>query len=129
MDNLGDWLYIILLVVAGIGGVLNSGKKKKREESREILREPDYEMDPEYSNSEEIFPPKSAKAKKERKIPKTTQTYIPLFGEGERTVTTPDLSSESSPDNENQGISGETFHDKEELKKAIIYSEILHRKY
>jgi hypothetical protein len=129
MDSLGDWLYIILLVIAGISGILNSGRKKKREQPREILGQPDFEIEPEYSSPEEVFPPKMTGVKKERKTPKATQTYVPLFREGERTVTTPESFSESSFNDETQGISGDTFQDMEELRKVIIYSEILHRKY
>ena len=134
MDNLGDWLYIVLLVIAGISGLLSAGKKKQREQPREILGQPEYEFDPEYSEQEEVheeifLPPKPAKAEQKKKTPETTHTYIPLFREGERMLTTPDLFSEASTDNRNPSISGDTFQDMDELKKAIIYSEILHRKY
>ena len=30
MDNLGDWLYIVFLIIAAVSGLLGSGKKKKR---------------------------------------------------------------------------------------------------
>ncbi|MDR2811127.1 MAG: hypothetical protein LBB84_11340 [Tannerellaceae bacterium] len=131
MDNLGDLLYIVLLIIAGISWLLGLGKNKKQEQPREILEQPDYEIESEYSNPEEIFPPKPTETKKKEKTFKPTQTYTPLFGEGERTVTTPvvDSFSELSPNDENPGISGDTFQDMEELKKAIIYSEILNRKY
>ncbi|MDR1879949.1 MAG: hypothetical protein LBQ78_03365, partial [Tannerellaceae bacterium] len=32
MENLGDWLYIVILIIAGISGLLSAGKKKRRQE-------------------------------------------------------------------------------------------------
>ena len=29
MDSIGDWLYIVFLVIAGISSMLNAAKKKK----------------------------------------------------------------------------------------------------
>jgi hypothetical protein len=131
MDNLGDWLYIVLLVIAGIGGILNAGKKKKEGQPTEVLGEPDYDYEPEDPYREITLPPPPEPADTKKKTPKTQKSYIPLFREGEQTFATPagDLFSDPSLDDEHQGISGDTFQDMEEVKKAIVYSEILHRKY
>ena len=45
MDNLGDWLYIVFLIVAAVSGLFGSGKKKKRQ--TEVLGRPDSEIEPE----------------------------------------------------------------------------------
>lgn len=42
MDNAGDWLYIVFLVVAAISGLFNSKNKKKNRP--DILGQPDKEI-------------------------------------------------------------------------------------
>ncbi|MDR1937666.1 MAG: hypothetical protein LBQ73_04090 [Tannerellaceae bacterium] len=134
MDNLGDWLYIVLLVIAGISGLLGAGKKKKQ--PTEELDEPGNVSDPDYWPQEVVIPPlQPVKTEKKRKTQKKQSGYISLFTEGERSIATssiPDLYSTQPEDafgESRPGVSGDTFQDADELKKAIIYSEILNRKY
>jgi hypothetical protein len=113
MDNLDNWLYIVLMVIAGISGLLSSGKKKKRPE--EILKQPEMNKTPENHDWETISPLKKP-------------VYTPLFKEGERNIV--HQQTEEKPIQENRiTVSEENFRDMDELKKAIIYSEILNRKY
>ena len=44
MDNIGDWLYIVFLVIAGISGLFSSKEKKKKKGRPEILGQPDKEI-------------------------------------------------------------------------------------
>jgi hypothetical protein len=132
MDNWGDWLYIVLLVIAGISGILSSGKKRKQ--PTEILGDPDYtdSSEPEYSNQEEeISSPQPIITKTTEKKPDARKNYTPLFKEGERIMpdSVSNLFSDSPCEDDKRGISGDALQDMEELKKAILYSEILHRKY
>jgi hypothetical protein len=113
MDNLDSWLYIVIMIIAGISGLLSSGKKKKRPE--EILRQSEMNKTPEDHEWETTSPLKMS-------------VYTPLFKEGERTIV--HQQAEEKPTQENQlAVSEENFRDMDELKKAIIYSEILNRKY
>ena len=41
MDNAGDWLYIVFLIIAGISSLFGSKNKKKR--PKQILGQPDRE--------------------------------------------------------------------------------------
>ena len=46
MDNVGDWLYIVFLIVAGVSGLFNAKNKKKQvkpvqQPSKEIPGQPD----------------------------------------------------------------------------------------
>lgn len=47
MDNLGDWLYIVLLVIAGASSLLTSGKKKKRSSTPSVPTQGDFIPDEE----------------------------------------------------------------------------------
>ena len=44
MDNAGDWLYIVFLIIAGISSLFGSKNKKKR--PKQILGQPDREIVP-----------------------------------------------------------------------------------
>jgi hypothetical protein len=133
MDNLGDWLYIVLLVVAGISGLLSSVKKKRQTE--EVERQPDVEDIPEFWDWE--TPPIPLPAETQETLPplKKTALYVPLFKEGERSIATPeadffsDRQTEESAREDRFTLSGDDFRDINDLKKAIVYSEILNRKY
>ncbi|MDR1645022.1 MAG: hypothetical protein LBS05_04260 [Tannerellaceae bacterium] len=131
MDNLGDWLYIVLLVIAGISGLLSSGKKKKQPE--EVWQQPEPET-PEYSEwdsspwdpAPQPAPPAPLPRRAEQPI-KTKQAYVSLFQEGERNVA--NRQTENPPQEIPPLISAENLRDADELKKAILYSEIFNRKY
>jgi hypothetical protein len=125
MDNLGDWLYIVLLVIAGISGLLSSARKKKQPE-KETERLPDADDAPEseYWDWEMPTEPQYVETEKtEQTPPPKPPAYIPLFKEEE--VKLPEESFHGKP----LALSGEDFKNVDELKKAIIYSEILNRKY
>ncbi|MDR1499747.1 MAG: hypothetical protein LBI58_02070 [Tannerellaceae bacterium] len=136
MDNIGDWLYIILLVIAGISGILSSGKKKRQTEER---RQQDAEGDtPEYSDWEtlpEVIPEALPTPQPINTHPKQKTTQVQsrhtIFKEGERAIAP--LHSEQTMEKDSPEssivISGEDFRNIDELKRAIIYSEILNRKY
>ncbi|MDR1557561.1 MAG: hypothetical protein LBS88_11135 [Tannerellaceae bacterium] len=129
MDNLGDWLYIVLIVIAGISSLLSSIKKKKQPE--EILRQPDPGEYQDYWDWETAPQPQPAEAKKKEEAP-GKPAYIPLFKEGERSMTlvADAFDQAEEPSQENAFcLSGESFQDIDEWKKAVIYSEILNRKY
>lgn len=38
MDNVGDWLYIVFLIIAAVSGLFSSKDKKKEEESSRYIR-------------------------------------------------------------------------------------------
>lgn len=51
MDNLGDWLYIVLLVIAGASSLFSSGKKKKRSSAPSVPPPGDLVREEETSSS------------------------------------------------------------------------------
>ena len=89
MDNAGDWLYIVFLIIAGISSLFSSKNKKKR--PKQILGQPDRE-----TTERQSF-------------------------DGNRLVV-------PSAEEENP-LTDIEFDNAAELRKAVIYTEILHRKY
>ncbi|WP_165156707.1 hypothetical protein [Parabacteroides sp. ZJ-118] len=105
MDNVGDWLYIVFLIIAAVSGLFGS-KDKKKKSRPDVLRQPEREIVPNDQPTEE---------KGFRDIPDST---------------VPQPSVKMSAIKEEPGLMPEdTFRDIEELKKAIICAEILNRKY
>lgn len=154
MDNLGDWLYILILIAAGIGSLFSSAKKKKQAEQQP----PQPTLHPEHDETKTQKPksfweileeemkrgsvpqgqpqptPQPIKAENRKKTQKKSSVPTPSFAEGEKAIKDHRLSSTLSSSIETQedetySISVESFQNTDELKKAIIYSEILNRKY
>ena len=130
MDNAGDWLYIVFLIIAGISGLFSSKNKKKR--PKQILGQPDREIVAEEENVpdkgfwevlEEMQNPKPAK--QPVAAPKPFLTVEKTAGkqsfDGNRLVVPPAEEENSLTDIE--------FDNAAELRKAVIYTEILNRKY
>jgi hypothetical protein len=118
MDNLGDWLYVIVAIVAGIYGIVSSARKKKRPE--EVLdlplpTEEDWLPRPE---TEQAPPPKKPEVKVVR--PELYKASVIV----EQDYFPPEIQIDNP-----FGISLEELQDGDGVKKAIIYSEILNRKY
>jgi len=130
MENLGDWLYIILLIVAGVGSLLNSVKKKKQSQPApgQATSIPKYEgemPEEEPGSFWDIFDD----TPKEQPRPQQEPKPIIQPRTHSRPLKAPVYTFEIDKSTEDPFISPESFHDTEELKKAIIYSEILNRKY
>ena len=142
MDNAGDWLYIVFLIIAGISSLFGSKNKKKR--PKQILGQPDREIVTNEDNVpdkgfweilEEMQNPKPAKQpvptpkrkKKQQQVAdpspflaaeKVTDKQSPA---GNRLVVPSTEEEIPLPDIE--------FDNAAELRKAVIYTEILNRKY
>jgi hypothetical protein len=128
MDNhLGDWLYyIVILVVAGIS-MLNGMNKKKRQQ-----QEPDSSPFP---PEEILLPPPPVRMQQKKKTPppvpertrKSSFLSSRIPDEGERMFTPePFVFNEEKDSGWMEKLD---LTDTEAFRKAIIYSEILNRKY
>ncbi|MDD2952548.1 MAG: hypothetical protein PHC95_05210 [Parabacteroides sp.] len=154
MDNAGDWLYIVFLIIAAVSGLFSSKDKKKKNSRPDILGQPDREIVPNDQPTEgkgfwEILEDMQQEARSPKPAPR--QTRVEPKVEKPRVVTSspapapsPFLSAEKKIPNriasqpsvrisaieEEPGLMPEdTFRNVEELKKAIICAEILNRKY
>ncbi|RHJ90144.1 hypothetical protein [Parabacteroides bouchesdurhonensis] len=152
MDNLNDWLYIVFLIIAGVSGLLGSGKKKKQ--SKQILGQPGnstpsnnkpatdkgfwdilQEVQEEKPKQPRVVI-KQKEQKKEKTYTQQTRVSTPTssspFLSGEKvstSVTKNPISERILAEEEESGFMPETFNEMAELRKAIIYTEILNRKY
>ena len=140
MDNAGDWLYIVFLIIAGISGLFGSKNKKKR--PKQVLGQPEREIIPEDEEApqkgfwdilQEMQEPlpkqKPAKPKKQKKQQAVQPTPF-LTGENTTARQTADGNRTLLPPIEEDIPQTDIeFNNAAELRKAIIYTEILNRKY
>ena len=120
MENIGDWLYIIILIIAGISSLISSISKKKQatvqQPPREIITEGDsdydYQFQPEATFHTER-PNKKYISKQQEKPFATTKAEPPITEVEE----VPSITLEDLPSDTN------------EWRKAFIYNEIFERKY
>jgi hypothetical protein len=157
MDNLGNWLYIVILIAIGISSLFSSAKKKKQ--AGQVPRQPIPEAENKGGNTSRpksfwelleemqggeqmqeeaslpapqpvVITEKKKKTQEKRKQAKTS-AYVnseetSAFKE---TPTGQSLDLTNLSEEEAFALPADSFHNVDELKKAIIYSEILNRRY
>lgn len=141
MDNAGDWLYIVFLVIAGISGLFGSKNKNKR--PKQASRQPEREIViadedvpqkgfwdtwQEMQNPQPQVQPTPKKLKQKKQKAATSP-----FLAGEKT-TVKQMAAEAARTRipimeEESNLQDLEFDNAAELRKAVIYSEILNRKY
>ncbi len=145
MDTFGDYIYIILLVIAGLSGLLQSQKKKKNAEQAQ----PSFpDLDDVLSDTDDFFDSYPS-ADTDYDIPRVQRDIQEVFAKVNQTkqamssVKSDNLSSSIAPaahssvhssieedgDTDNSILSAINLEDVEEAQKAFIYSEIFNRKY
>lgn len=145
MDNLGDWIYIVFLVIAAVSGLFSSKGKKKH--PTQVLGQPEHDMIPEeqapsgkgfWEILEEVATPqqkipakeKSPRSFKSKKAEKRTQSpFLTAEQEIQKSRVTSSLPVNFPTEEETSVLQDIEFNNAEELRKAVIYSEILNRKY
>ena len=134
MDSIGDWLYIVFLVIAGISSMFNAAKKKKEEQNA-----PQEAPIPQPRREQR----QARRAKRSaRSIP--AQQPVPVYTTEQDPAAMPmpnpfltaeqeipaHLTAEATTPvieaSETNGLP--SFADQDELRKAILYAEILQRK-
>lgn len=143
-ENIGDWLYILFLAIAGISSMFSSKKKKKQ--PKQILGQPDREIVAEEESVpdkgfwevlEEMQNPKTTKqpvaAPKPKREQKKQQSVAPNpFLTAEKTAGRQSFAGNRllvPPAKEESPLTDIEFDNAAELRKAVIYTEILNRKY
>lgn len=136
MDNIGDWLYIIFLIIAAISGMRSSDKRKKGKRKRKAMRQPAPESET-MSPKEQPDEPHAAEEIPEPEVvmpspePIAVEKMAPVVHEemasapSLRETRKPEREKQESPENPIAGW----LYNPDDLKKAVILSEILHRKY
>ena len=141
MDNVGDWIYIVFLIVAAISGLFSSKKKKKR--PTQVLGQPGHDTYPEENTSsgkgfweilEEATTPQKPEAptapihKKKKKTP-ASKPFLSTEQEIQKSKVSSSQPMNFPIEEEHSMLEDIEFNNAEELRKAVIYSEILNRKY
>jgi hypothetical protein len=160
MDNLGDWLYIVIIIAVGISSLFSSAKKKKQagQAPRQSLPDTEHgesntpkpksfwelleEMQGGVQVPEEaplptpqpIITEKKKKTPEKKKQARTSVLPSAYYSEGTSAFKeTPDGQSlqsiNLSEEEKAFALPNDAFQAIDEWKKAIIYSEILNRKY
>lgn len=144
MENSGDWLYIVFLAVAAVSSLFSSKKKKKR--PTEILGQPDTEViTSDQSTPQKGFwelledakkefnrelKPQTTEKKKQNKKQKAPAPKPFLSAEAEIQQSSIFAASSGPTIEEEHSIMQDIeFKNTSDLRKAVIYAEILNRKY
>ena len=141
MDNVGDWIYIVFLFVSAISGLFSSKNKKKR--PTQVLGQPGHDSYPEENTSsgkgfweilEEATTPQKPEAptapiqKKKKKTP-ASKPFLSTEQEIQKSKVSSSQPMNFPAEEEHSMLEDIEFNNAEELRKAVIYSEILNRKY
>ena len=133
MDELGNWIYIILMVVVAISSLFSSMNKKRRQQQVEIP-EPDVPETPYQeipvpfpapapSSVKKIRPTSSPVTERFRHQPLSSLMSFPLVESSEQSTIS------QVPDDEYVSVDDLDLTNMESVRKAVIYSEILKLKY
>ncbi|MCC8143943.1 MAG: hypothetical protein LUD02_12600 [Tannerellaceae bacterium] len=135
MDNIGDWLYIVFLIIAAFSGLFSSFKKKKVADTQpQPIKEEIY---PEESGGKGFWDfleemqnqqPEGIEIKKPKKKKKISQPASQTKVYGKHTPATSSFLPEITHDTE-VVTDDLNLTDPNEIRKAVIYSEIFTRKY
>ena len=123
MDEFGDWIYILVMVVIGISSLFSSKNKKKTQQQTQMPSPEPLDLP---------FPDLSVPKKKERKQPPPVPGHInrqPFNTQSTISKTIPQIEKNLLQEEEST-LAGELeLTDPDTFRKAIIYSEVLNRKY
>lgn len=124
MDELGNWVYIILMVVVAISSLYKSIRKKNEQQQTQS---------PVPKPAEQSYPAPPIPMKKSKKLPppvpkQMNPPYSSLFASS---TVAESIKTEISlmPEQESALADELDFTDAEAFRKAIIYAEIVNRKY
>jgi hypothetical protein len=140
MDGIGDYIYIIILVLAGLSGLLKSKKKKTTETEMPFPEQSEFEEFENYSEDEfryENLESEVSRWESDKTLEKATLSY-----ENTDDVSSLRIKKEIKAqvyenfkgvdifvveqDEDNFELELDSAND---FKKALIYSEIINRKY
>lgn len=128
MSDDKSWIYLIVMIVLSIIGSINKSKKKNAAPTP-------APMDDEDDFPTIFFPkasPEQSPAPEEAMLkPKVAVGRVPVNEEGRSVFTnTQEMQAKEGgqPEDENRQLDL-NFRDQDELKKAVIYSEIFNRKF
>ena len=152
MENIGDWLYIVIIIIAAISSIFSSVRKKAKQVSsqqtqqthrpqhtqqREIIDDDVFEDD--YWGKKQTFDlepapvviPKPSAMPLQHSTPKQSASTFIKSQEGQRLIIKDNMDSIFA-ENEAEQASftlEDLPSDAEEWRKVLLYNEIYNRKY
>ena len=138
VENIGDWLYFLFIIIAGISSLFSSKKKKKGVQQKKTTLDTEVISEDESESPEKGFwdilqeikeqsilkeepqPQKQAICKSSQKEEKEPEI--------QKQPNTRNYQTIPSSEEDNMAMDIELTH-ASELRKAVIYTEILNRKY
>lgn len=134
MDYIGDLMFIIFLIIFAVGSYMTSKMQKSVKKSefpdveRDIFDTENNENELPQNETSQDFPQRKRKNKRKAVEQKTNTTLQETYNYENNTYN--NVKSKPFEDFPESNISDNDFAlDSDELKKAVIYSEILNRKY
>ena len=142
MENLGDWLYVVIIAIAGISSIISSTRKKAKEAAQQVPPREIIENEDEDDFWGEVAKDlQLPETKPVQTVPKQ-QSFQPIQKqskynfferqEGQPSIVKNETTSFLEPTEEEENIPF-TFEDLPEnaegWRKALVYNEILNRKY
>lgn len=134
MDSIGDWLYIVFLVIAGISSMLNAAKKKKEAQNapqEEQIPQPHMEKRQARRAKRSVRPMPAQQPTPvytAEPVPTAMPTPNPFLTAEQEIPEHLTAEATTSIAEEPEIGTLPSFSDREELRKAILYAEILQRK-
>lgn len=137
-EELGDWIYILIIVIAGVGGLISSMRKKAQQTAelnkpREIIAESSDEKD--FWGD---YIPQSEKKQASKTKPKMSATSslkpnpsFNFYQEGQPSLTPEEAEDALFSDTSEEGATftiDDIPTDAAEWRKVFIYNEIFSRK-
>ncbi|MDR0742950.1 MAG: hypothetical protein LBF05_01135 [Tannerella sp.] len=144
MENIGDWLYLVIIIIAAISSFIGSINKKNKQAAgkqrpREIVTEDWEEKNPWNRNTESpppVMPKKQPTFRSQSQTQQTTGTDYRQFGNRKKTEKDYSIfQQETSPifPNTEEDPTTVSLEDMptntDEWRKAFIYNEVFKRKY
>jgi len=138
MENIGDWLYVVILIIAGVSSLFGSLVKKKNpaEQQRPVRDIFEEILIPQPVETEVETVPKRPKAVSSKRFKSSKSPVFPEYQSletGEAYSSIMPKVSEKTPvavEEEYQVFTAEDLpSDVDEWRKALIYNEIFNRKY
>ena len=142
MEEFGDWIYILVIVIAGVSSLISSMRKKTREAAeqnkpREVIVKNDREDDFWGSPTQQTTArpatsgnqPKRPSKKNFLPVEKQSQTFLDMYQEGQSAIQST-METEVAETFENQALFAvdDIPENIGEWRKAFIYNEIFARK-
>ena len=141
MEEFGDWIYILVIVIAGVSSLISSMRKKTREAAelnkpREVIVKSDREDDfwGSLTQQTEVKPtvsgnqPKRPSKKPFLSVEKQTQTFLDMYQEGQPAIRLTETEIAEPLEGQALFTVDDIPENIGEWRKAFIYNEIFARK-